>query len=220
MFIYHFRTNEDRLRRLGKSLSLQSKQYRAKRINVNIKTNVLAYSVELLGMVIVFLSSHNRRAEIMYCVSLIWYGNVIPSCYLINSNYCKDTIMDDGWTMAITKLYHNNNKKDSKCSVPNRGSKGSKINNTTISSSTNPPEEEAIPKRALNDETSGSIPKDILNFQHSENDAIDLDRESTVSENPPGVYIIRMKSNPFILISEEHSRTNANILLPNQVDCS
>ena len=95
-FFIYFRTNEDKLRRIGKYLSLQSKQYRAKRININIKINLLVYSVEVLGGVIFCLLSLTPREEIMYFFSIIWYGIVIPSCYLINSNHSKETIMDEG----------------------------------------------------------------------------------------------------------------------------
>ena len=127
--------------------------------------------------------------------------------------------MDDGWIMALTKLYHNKNKKVSKCTDQKRISNRSKFNNSSMSSSSNPPEEEAVPKRSLIDTTSCSIPSDNLSFQKSEIDAVDLDHESAMPENPPGIYIIRMKSKTNAPVSEEHSIANINILLPNQVDC-
>ena len=36
---------------------------------------------------------------------MIWYGSVIPSCYLINFSDTKNSIIDEGWAAGLSKLY-------------------------------------------------------------------------------------------------------------------
>ena len=100
-----YRENEDRLEKLGKSLSVQSKQYRAKRIDVNVKINGVGYLAEVLGGVLVTLLAFHHKVSILNTFALFWYGNVIPSCYLINFVQNKKSIMTDGWRATISQLY-------------------------------------------------------------------------------------------------------------------
>lgn len=41
----------------------------------------------------------------------IWYALIIPSCYLMNSNENKDSIMEDGWTNLARDLYAKKTRK-------------------------------------------------------------------------------------------------------------
>ena len=41
----------------------------------------------------------------VYAAVLVWYGIVIPSCYLINSSESKKYIIEKGWVNAISILY-------------------------------------------------------------------------------------------------------------------
>ena len=48
----------------------------------------------------------------MYAGVLIWYGIVIPSCYLINSSDNKKSIIEEGWVNGILKLYKKKDPND------------------------------------------------------------------------------------------------------------
>ena len=103
--VFDLRSNEDRMKQLGKSVSTRSKQYRIKRIDVNVKINVLAYSVEVLGGILLGCLSLLQPATFLYIGVEIWYGNVIPSCYLLNSSDTKAFIMEQGWAIALSSLF-------------------------------------------------------------------------------------------------------------------
>ena len=51
-------------------------------------------------------------ATFLYLGTQMWYGNIIPSCYLINSSDIKDYIMDNGWWNGFSKIYSKRNSKD------------------------------------------------------------------------------------------------------------
>ena len=93
------------MKQLGKSVSTRSKQYRIKRIDINVKINVLAYSVEVLGGLLLGCLSLLQPATFLYIGVEIWYGNVIPSCYLLNSSDTKAFIMEQGWVIALSNLF-------------------------------------------------------------------------------------------------------------------
>ena len=105
------RSNEQRLKNFGKSLSMVSRQYRAKRIDVNFKINALAYTVEVLAGIVIFGLSFLRPATYMYISTQIWYGIIIPSCYLMNCSDIKAFILDRGWLAALSELYSKRPKK-------------------------------------------------------------------------------------------------------------
>ena len=107
-----YRTNEERLAQFGDSLSSRNKIYRAKRIDVNVKVNFLAYAVEVLGTLVVVMLSVLRPPTFLYLGVLVWYGNVIPSCYLINSIDTKKFIMEQGWLAALSELYKKKKPKE------------------------------------------------------------------------------------------------------------
>ena len=106
-----FRGNKERLKQFGKSLSIRSRQYRAKRISVNVKVNALGYVVEMLGGMIIAALSFLKHAHVLYTVGMIWYGTVIPSCYLINFSHTKKSILEEGWTTGLSKLYQKKKPK-------------------------------------------------------------------------------------------------------------
>ena len=77
--MWFYRKNEERLEKFGNSLAVQSKQYRAKRIDVNVKINGLGYLAEVLGGVLITLLAFHHKVSILNTFALFWYGNVIPS---------------------------------------------------------------------------------------------------------------------------------------------
>ena len=99
------RTNAETQKSIGEHLSTRSKQYRAKRIDVNVKVNTLAYLVEMLGGFVMAGLTFMRPSTYLYIGTQFWYGCVIPSCYLINSSDTKAFIMEQGWVVALTNLY-------------------------------------------------------------------------------------------------------------------
>ena len=107
-----FRGNEERLKKFGKAVSLQAKQSRAKRIEVNVKVNSLAYTAEVLGGFVIGVLALVPPATYLYTATIIWYGNIIPSCYLINSSDMKNFIIDLGWSNALSNLYKKRLPKD------------------------------------------------------------------------------------------------------------
>ena len=112
-----FRGNEERLKKFGRALSLQSKQSRAKRIEVNVKVNSLAYTAEVLGGFVIGVLALVKPPTYMYTATIIWYGNIIPSCYLINSSDTKNFIIDKGWLNALSNLYKKKPPKERETSL-------------------------------------------------------------------------------------------------------
>ena len=108
--LYVSSTNEESLLRLGNILSANSRRARAKRINVNLKINGLAYLVEVIGgfvIVVLFFVSHEfwlSTWKVFFPLGM-WYGLVVPSCYLVNNDCTKDLIMKHGWISALRTLF-------------------------------------------------------------------------------------------------------------------
>ena len=66
IFIYQttiVRSNEQRLKNIDKTMTAQRKKNRARRININVKVNAIAYLAEVMGGVAVFASlpTHNHK---------------------------------------------------------------------------------------------------------------------------------------------------------------
>ena len=101
---YIFSRNEESLRRLGDTLSARSRKIRAKRINVNLKVNVLAYVVEVIGGLIICCGSGASSGRMLYPIAA-WYGLVVPSCYLVNNDDTKTLIMKYGWISVLWNLF-------------------------------------------------------------------------------------------------------------------
>ena len=95
-------------------------------MDVNVKINVLAYLAEVLGGVIVFCLALVQFPIFLYAAILIWYGIVIPSCYLMNSSDNKKSIIEKGWVNAISNLYRRKDPRDKHKPVKSKDSEGSK----------------------------------------------------------------------------------------------
>ena len=107
LFIYQTtitRSEETSLKNIGKTMTVQRKKNRAKRINLNVKINAIAYLVEVIGGVVVFslaflptLTPTMGSNGFVYISIQVLYGNIIPSCYLMNNSNFKSIAMDNGW---------------------------------------------------------------------------------------------------------------------------
>ena len=71
----------------------------------------------------------------------IWYGCVIPSCYLFNSEYIKDIIMERGWIHALSQVYTERLLSNNERSVSANNSMGDNVARINESNS-NPPSSE------------------------------------------------------------------------------
>jgi hypothetical protein len=117
------------MEKFGKALSVRSRNYRDKRIDVNVKINALAFSAEVLGGVIIVCLSTIPHANIMYTSVIFWYGNVIPSCYLINRSDMKSFIMEQGWVRAVLELYKKKKPKERPSSARDKNKERNKTEN-------------------------------------------------------------------------------------------
>lgn len=78
----------------------------------------------------------------------IWYGCVIPSCYLLNSDYIKDTIMEHGWMNALSQIYTQRPVNNNEASASARNSRKDNRSQRNEANS-NPPNNENDRKRNL-----------------------------------------------------------------------
>ena len=97
---------------MGESLSEKYRKCRAKRILVNLKVNAFAYAMEVCGGILILFFATIPYANYLYTFIIIWYGNVIPSCYLANSEDIKLSVMEDGWWNGLSKLYRKKSLKE------------------------------------------------------------------------------------------------------------
>ena len=93
-------------------MTIQRKKNRAKRINLNVKINAIAYLVEVIGGLVVFslaflptLTPTMGSNGFVYISIQVLYGNIIPSCYLMNNSNFKSIVMDNGWIEAMSTVY-------------------------------------------------------------------------------------------------------------------
>ena len=89
---------------MGNVLSARSRLIRAKRISINLKINGLAYLVEVIGGILICTLAFSSGWRLFFPFSL-WYGLVVPSCYLINADDTKNLIMEHGWLTALRRVY-------------------------------------------------------------------------------------------------------------------
>ena len=66
---------------------------------------------EVLGGIVMIGLAFLRPMVITNIGTAIWYALIIPSCYLMNSNENKDSIMEDGWTNLARDLYAKKTRK-------------------------------------------------------------------------------------------------------------
>ena len=96
--------NDESLQRLGDIVSSKSRIIRARRINVNLKITGLAYLVEVIGGILICTLAFSSTWKLFFPFSM-WYGLVVPSCYLINTDDTKTLIMEHGWLTALRRIY-------------------------------------------------------------------------------------------------------------------
>ena len=100
------------MKNIGNTMAAQRKKNRAKRINMNVKINAIAYLAEVIGGLAVsslaflpiFTDIENSNGY-LYITIQILYGNIIPSCYLMNNSNFKSVVMDNGWIAALSTIY-------------------------------------------------------------------------------------------------------------------
>lgn len=229
----NFSSEEERLRKLDKLLSTRSKTYRAKRVDINVKINVAAYLVELLGGLITCLLALLLKVNVSLFV-VIWYGNVIPSCYLINSDDSKDTIMDEGWRTAFFNLYQNREEKErqKRESTYRTAREESKRDNSGKSQASKTEKLSTMENRSLEDQLRSEVIlhdlKDIAcNTKTTtgksyipQTESIRLNHESKTRGITPSIQYITTTPKKFFPGSEEDVKNNINFVLPNQVEDS
>ena len=100
-----------------------------RRIHINIKINVFVLMMEIVGgliissLAVLFNQQRGGSDTVMLTGLQIWYGCVIPSCYLLNSDYIKDTIMEHGWMNALSQIYTQRPVNNNELSAAARNSK-------------------------------------------------------------------------------------------------
>ena len=67
--------------------------------------------MEVLGGIILMSVQFLKGATCLYIVTQIWYGSIIPSCYLMNCTDIKVFILEHGWLDGLSKLYSEKTKK-------------------------------------------------------------------------------------------------------------
>ena len=117
IFIYQttiVRSNEQRLKNIDKTMTAQRKKNRARRININVKVNAIAYLAEVMGGVAVFavaflptITNTENSNGYVYITIQVLYGNIIPACYLMNNSKFKSFAMDEGWIAAMATVFSN-----------------------------------------------------------------------------------------------------------------
>ena len=108
------RSNEQRLKNIDKTMTAQRKKNRARRININVKVNAIAYLAEVMGGVAVFavaflptITNTDNSNGYVYITIQVLYGNIIPACYLMNNSKFKSFAMDEGWIAAMSTVFSN-----------------------------------------------------------------------------------------------------------------
>ena len=109
-----FRSNEQRLKNIDKTMTAQRKKNRARRININVKVNAIAYLAEVMGGVAVFavaflptITNTGNSNGYVYITIQVLYGNIIPACYLMNNSKFKSFAVDEGWIAAMSTVFSN-----------------------------------------------------------------------------------------------------------------
>jgi hypothetical protein len=93
---------------------------------VNIKVNIVVWLVEFLGcmtMAIDFLvigSRSNAITGLLKLLTMLVYFIVLPSTFLVNCSAGINTIVDENWLTAITRIVNPIPKKDEKKSPRSR----------------------------------------------------------------------------------------------------
>ena len=95
-------------------MTAQRKKSRARRININVKVNAIAYLAEVMGGVAVFavaflptITNTENSNGYVYITIQVLYGNIIPACYLMNNSKFKSFAVDEGWIAAMSTVFSN-----------------------------------------------------------------------------------------------------------------
>ena len=105
-----YRENEESLEKLRKLLTDAHKIRRRRRILLNIHITVIAWLVECLGSIsvflMIFLTPENGTTRGLQFITGIMYFIVVPSVYLMNSSDVKSVIVDNRIYLAfVNQLY-------------------------------------------------------------------------------------------------------------------
>ena len=219
-------------------MSAQRKKNRTKRININVKINVIAYLAEVFGGLVAIslaflpsLTNTENSNGYIYITIMILYGNIIPSCYLMNNTNFKSLVMDNGWIAAMATVY-STNRDQIKTTTEQQTDKAPCTQNIT--------EDEHNSRRRSPSKTSSKDVLDDTNGKDQNSVEIQswtdtvLDMEKRVSFTCVSQYALD-KNNSKSLTSDaitpdytpqcimtrlEPLEANDTILLPNQVDYS
>ena len=219
-------------------MSAQRKKNRTKRININVKINVIAYLAEVFGGLVAIslaflpsLTNTENSNGYIYITIMILYGNIIPSCYLMNNTNFKSLVMDNGWIAAMATVY-STNRYQIKTTTEQQTDKAPSTQNIT--------EDEHNSRRRRPSRTSS---KDVLDDTNAKDqnsveilswtDTV-LDMETRVSFTSVSQYVLdkdshkSLKSEAMapdctrrcITTRLDQLEANDTVLLPNQVDYS
>lgn len=162
---------------------------------------------------------------------MILYGNIIPSCYLMNNTNFKSFVMDNGWMAAMATVYSSNRDRTK---TRNKKQTGEAPCTQSIA------EDENIPRRMSQSMSSSKDATDDTNGKDQNSAEIQswtdtvLEMKKRVSFSSVSQYVLD-KDNSNSLKSDfitpdytgrcittivDQSEANNIILLPNQVDYS
>ena len=126
---------------LNENLKLVLTEYhrnrRAQISQVNIKVNFIAWLVEFLGCMAIWLdtvvvgSHSNVISLLLETLILLWFFILLPSTYLVNSSAGINSIVDHSWTGAFAKIYESPDKIVGK-NTPSNQKQVSKVKTTSI----------------------------------------------------------------------------------------
>ena len=105
-----FRENEESLEKLRQLLTDAHKIRRRRRILLNIHITVIAWLLECLGSIsvflMIFLTPENGTTRGLQLITGVMYFIVVPSVYLMNSSDVKSVIVDNRIYLAfVNQLY-------------------------------------------------------------------------------------------------------------------
>ena len=107
---FFFRENEESLEKLRQLLTDAHKIRRRRRILLNIHITVIAWLLECLGSIsvflMIFLTPENGTTRGLQLITGVMYFIVVPSVYLMNSSDVKSVIVDNRIYLAfVNQLY-------------------------------------------------------------------------------------------------------------------
>ena len=118
--LLYFRTHKETMKKLKKLLNESSKDRRHRRNNLNIQITILAWIVEFLGFLMIFLGSfilghdNSLTTLCLQTLTLIVYFIALPSTFLLNGSKLKDKIVDSSTYITFSKLFKRNPIEDDK----------------------------------------------------------------------------------------------------------